>query len=182
MWLTNQPQNPCNDRLFQARYRSKPNETHLSAVQDPPSAHARLSRTHENPWRTRRHQSPSSQGSRTSGGVNGARAKLPRLARLSGAVHFTGEFSARRQGVYFTILFRNMRENRPARLGIVAGRHAVPSSVDRSFMKRAIREVFRNKRGGIGSLDVIVRVRRPADRRNIAEARHELEKLLSQSR
>lgn len=111
-----------------------------------------------------------------------ARAKLPRRARLSGAAHFTGEFSTRRQGAYFTILFRNKRENGPARLGIVAGRHAVPSSVDRSFMKRAIREVFRNKRSGIGSVDVVVRVRRSADRRNIAEARHELEKLLSQGR
>ena len=182
MWLTNQPQNPCNDRLFKARYRSTPNETHLSAVQDPPRSHTRLPRTHENPRWARGHQSPSSQRSRTSGSVNAARAKLPRLARLSGAAHFTGQFSARRQGVYFTILFRNRRENGLARLGIVVGRHAVPDSVDRSLMKRTIREVFRNRRGEIGSVDVVIRVRRQADRRNIAEARHELEKLLMQSR
>jgi ribonuclease P protein component len=114
--------------------------------------------------------------------VNPARAKLPRLARLSGAAHFIGGFSARRQGVYFTVLFRNKQEKALARLGIVAGRHAVPGSVDRSLMKRTIREVFRNRRGEIGNVDVVVRVRRQADRRNIAEARHELEKLLSQSR
>lgn len=114
--------------------------------------------------------------------MNVARAKLPRLARLSGAAHFTGQFSARRQGAYFTVLFRNRRESGLARLGIVVGRHAVPASVDRSLMKRTIREVFRNRRGEIGSVDVVVRVRRQADRRNIAEARHELEKLLVQSR
>lgn len=96
--------------------------------------------------------------------------------------HFTGGFSARRQGVYFTVLFRNKQENEPARLGIVAGRHAVPGSVDRSLMKRTIREVFRNKRSGMGCVDVVVRVRRQADRGKIAEARHELEKLLSQNR
>lgn len=114
--------------------------------------------------------------------MNIARAKLPRLARLTGAAHFTGEFSGRRQGVYFTVLFRNKPENEPARLGIVAGRHAVPGSVDRSLMKRAIREVFRNKRQTMGSVDIVVRVRRKADRSTIAEARNELEKLLSQNR
>lgn len=96
--------------------------------------------------------------------------------------HFTGGFSSRRQGVYFTVLFRNKQENEPARLGIVAGRHAVPGSVDRSLMKRAIREVFRNKRSEMGCVDIVVRVRRQADRSKIAEARHELEKLLSQNR
>lgn len=96
--------------------------------------------------------------------------------------HFTGGFSSRRQGVYFTVLFRNKQENEPARLGIVAGRHAVPGSVDRSLMKRTIREVFRNKRSEMGCVDIVVRVRRQADRSKIAEARHELEKLLSQNR
>lgn len=114
--------------------------------------------------------------------MNAVRAKLPRLARLTGAAHFTGEFSGRRQGVYFTVLFRNKQDNEPARLGIVAGRHAVPGSVDRSLMKRTIREVFRSKRETIGSVDIVVRVRRKADRSKIAEARHELEKLLGQNR
>jgi len=114
--------------------------------------------------------------------VTVARAKLPRLARLSGAAHFTGGFSARRQGSYFTVLFRNKREGGAARLGIVAGRHAVPGSVDRSLMKRTIREVFRTMRGAVGSMDVVVRVRRRADRRTIADARHELETLLVQGR
>lgn len=49
-------------------------------------------------------------------------------------------------------------------------------------MKRTIREVFRSKRETIGSVDIVVRVRRKADRSKIAEARHELEKLLGQNR
>lgn len=107
-----------------------------------------------------------------------ARAKLPRSARLSGAGHFTGDFPARRHGVYFTILLRTTGEKRPARLGIVAGRHAVPGSVDRSFIKRTIREVFRRRRSELGSVDIVVKVRRQAARNEGSRIRRELESLL----
>jgi len=98
---------------------------------------------------------------------------------LSGAVHFTGEFAARRHGVYFTILFRPTTGAQPARLGIVAGRHAVPGSVDRSFIKRTIREVFRRKRSELGSVDIVVKVRRQAARTEGSRVRRELEDLLA---
>jgi ribonuclease P protein component len=65
---------------------------------------------------------------------------------------------------------------------MVIGRHAVPKAVGRSLMKRAIREVFRHLRGSLGSVDVVVRVRRPANRRELPEARHELENLLGKNR
>ncbi len=108
------------------------------------------------------------------------RAKLPRSARLSGAGHFTGEFPARRHGVYFTILLRKTGDNRLARLGIVAGRHAVPGSVDRSFIKRTIREVFRRRRRELGSVDIVVKVRRQAGRNEGGRIRRELESLLAE--
>lgn len=114
--------------------------------------------------------------------MSGARAKLPRQARLCGAAHFTGGFAARRQGVYFTLLFRNNPANDPPRLGIIVGRHAVPGAVARTQMKRTIREVFRRLRGDLGNVDVVVKVRRRADRQHIAEARRELEKLLGRNR
>jgi len=110
--------------------------------------------------------------------VSIARAKLPRSARLSGAGHFTGGFTARRQGVYFTVLLRQQAAGQPARLGIVAGRHAVPGSVDRSFIKRTIREVFRRKRSELGSVDIVVKVRRQAGRSDGERLRRELQDLL----
>lgn len=106
-----------------------------------------------------------------------ARAKLPRPARLSGAVHFTGQFDSRRQGRYFTVLLRN-RPIGPARLGVVAGRHAIPAAVERTRMKRAVREVFRRIRTGLGSIDVVVRIRQAASSGAMPEARRELESLL----
>lgn len=95
--------------------------------------------------------------------------------------HFTGAFGSRRQGVYFTILFRAQPGARLARLGIVAGRHAVPGSVDRSFLKRTIREVFRRKRSELGSVDIVVKVRRQAARSDGARVRRELEALLARA-
>ncbi|HWA13952.1 MAG TPA: ribonuclease P protein component [Burkholderiales bacterium] len=106
-----------------------------------------------------------------------ARAKLPRSARLSGAVHFTGQFDARRQGRHFTVLVRR-RSSGTARLGVVAGRHGIPAAVDRSRMKRMVREVFRVLRPRLGSIDVIVRIRQAAAGQGLAVARGELEALL----
>lgn len=108
-----------------------------------------------------------------------AGAKLPRTARLSGARHFTGAFPARRQGTYFTVLLRPTAPGQTARLGIVVGRHAVPGSVDRSFIKRTIREVFRRKRSELGSVDIVVRVRRQASKSEGERIRRELETLLN---
>jgi ribonuclease P protein component len=114
--------------------------------------------------------------------VKGARAKLPRKARLCGAGSFTGRFPVRRQGTYFTVMLRDSPQAGPARLGIVAGRHAVPQAVARTRMKRAVREVFRHLRGSLGEIDVVVKVRRRAAGRQIGEARRELQALLTDER
>lgn len=105
------------------------------------------------------------------------RATLPRSVRLTGAAHFTGKFDKRRQGRYFAVLVRH-RAAGPARLGVVAGRHAVAAATDRSRMKRVVREVFRQSRVELGNIDIIVRVRQVASGRGLVEARNELRSLL----
>lgn len=157
-------------------------EAHLPAVQNPPQPHPWFSRAHENPRRSRRHQRPSGQGPCAPGGVNEPRPKLPRLARLHGGTHFTGAFSTRRQGRFFIVFTRNNPGGRSARLGIVVARRTAPSAVVRSAMKRLIREVFRHRRRDLGTTDYVVRVRRPAVREEMAEARGELQDLLSGGR
>jgi len=106
------------------------------------------------------------------------RPKLPRLARLRGGAHFTGAFSARRQGRFFIVLARNNPGGKTARLGIVIGRRIAPRAVARSAMKRLVREVFRHLRSDLGATDFVVRVRRPAVRGEMFEARGELQSLL----
>lgn len=107
------------------------------------------------------------------------RPKLPRQARLRGGAHFTGAFSARRQGRFFIVLARNNPGGQAARLGIVVGRRTAPRAVTRSAMKRLVREVFRHLRGALGTTDFVVRVRRPAVSEEMSEARSELQSLLS---
>ena len=49
-------------------------------------------------------------------------------------------------------------------------------------MKRLIREVFRHRRSDLGTTDYVVRVRKSAVREEMAEARGELQDLLSGGR
>ncbi|HEX4985917.1 MAG TPA: ribonuclease P protein component [Burkholderiales bacterium] len=110
--------------------------------------------------------------------MNPSRQRLPRQAKLRGRVQFTGSFASRRQGKFFVVSRRSSPPGGPARLGIVIGRQTAPLAVVRSRMKRLIREVFRRVRQDLGSVDVVVRVRRPAAGLELAAARNELKELL----
>ena len=181
--LTMVCQNKCNVGLFQASnasHRSKSNEAHLSAVENPPQPHPWFPGAHENARRSRRDQCPTGQGPCALGGVT--QPRLPRLARLRGSAHFTGAFAERRQGRFFIVLTRYNPGGRAARLGIVVGRRTVPMAVTRSAMKRMVREVFRHLRTNLGSTDFVVRVRRPAFGEENSQARDELQNLLSGGR
>jgi ribonuclease P protein component len=101
---------------------------------------------------------------------------------LRGGAHFTGAFSARRQGRFFIVLVRNNPGGKAARLGIVIGRRTAPKAVARSAMKRLVREVFRQLRSDLGTTDFVVRVRRAAAGEEMFEARGELQSLLSGGR
>lgn len=48
-------------------------------------------------------------------------------------------------------------------------------------MKRTVREVFRRMRDQLGPVDIVVRVRQPAGRQDLAAARDELERLLRET-
>ncbi len=180
--LTIARKNKCNDGLFHASNRSKSNEAHISAVENPPQPHPWLLGANENPRRSRRHQCPPSQGPCAPGGVTQTRPKLPRKARLSGGAHFCGAYSAKRQGRFFIVLVRNNTGGENARLGIVIGRRTASKAVVRSAMKRLVREVFRHLRKDLGTSDFVVRVRRPVVGEEIHEARGELQSLLSGGR
>jgi ribonuclease P protein component len=71
---------------------------------------------------------------------------------------------------------------RSPRLGIVVGKRFVRRSVDRSTVKRLVRELFRTRRFELAKLDYLVRVRNPILALNKAatrmELRAELESLL----
>jgi ribonuclease P protein component len=46
-----------------------------------------------------------------------------------------------------------------ARLGIVVGKKNLPGAVDRNALKRIVREAFRERRAGMPSCDIMIRLR-----------------------
>jgi ribonuclease P protein component len=66
-----------------------------------------------------------------------------------------------------------------ARLGMIAGRKAMPRAVDRNRCKRLVREVFRAARPMLAALDVVVFCRRAVTAREKAAGRQELAQLFA---
>lgn len=65
-----------------------------------------------------------------------------------------------------------------ARLGIIAGRKAIPRAVDRNRSKRTVREMFRSMKQRLVTLDVVVLCRDALPKGRQAAARQELGGLL----
>ncbi len=73
------------------------------------------------------------------------------------------------RSTYFTVLARPNGKTFP-RLGVVIAKRYVRSSVDRSRLKRLIRESFRVHQQALAGLDVIV-LRRNGERKEMVEAK-----------
>ena len=104
-------------------------------------------------------------------------ARLPRSARLNSPRQFTGKFAHHLQGRWFRVLARpNQLDS--ARLGLIVGRRAADRAVDRSLAKRLAREQFRQVRGQLPGLDVLVRLKAIVTRGERSAATAELRGLL----
>jgi len=66
-----------------------------------------------------------------------------------------------------------------ARLGIVVGTRIARRAVDRSRLKRLVREIFRHQQVELGAFDLVVRPRRAVSGDEIAIAREDLRLLLT---
>ena len=62
---------------------------------------------------------------------------------------------------------------------MVLSKRVAPRAVDRSYVKRLIREEFRMQKRSLGGLDVVVRVLRRLTKAQAREARKELSILFS---
>jgi ribonuclease P protein component len=65
-----------------------------------------------------------------------------------------------------------------ARLGVVVGRRVARLAVDRSFLKRLVRETFRRHQEEVAGFDLLVRPRRKLSADEVIAAREELRTLL----
>jgi ribonuclease P protein component len=169
--LTQRRVRGCNSALFSRRTR---HEAYLPTIENTSQAHAWLSRAHADPQRSRGHTRPARERARTAERLTDApRAALPRSARLLAREHYeaalaTGAAAARR---HFTLYVRS-NDGPQARLGIIASKRVAPRAVDRNRAKRMVREAFRETRHRLGSVDVVVQLRRciPRGRNDAASA------------
>ena len=151
------------------------NETHFPAVEDPPCAHAWLSRAHED---RRRPQGPlraPREGPRAAFGLTGVgNARRDRgLARyrLRGAKAFEALFRrGTRHDAEFLQLIAAPAAQAPGRIGFVIARKAMRRAVDRNRLRRKLREAVRTARPAIDAFDIVLRVRRSVARDEIAAA------------
>lgn len=64
------------------------------------------------------------------------------------------------------------------RLGLIVGKKTARSAVQRNYMKRVLRELFRQHRHVLGGMDILVRVQKPFARGEYAAIRSEFLMLL----
>ncbi|MGE5170397.1 MAG: ribonuclease P protein component [Rudaea sp.] len=100
--------------------------------------------------------------------------------RLSGTGAFEAVFrSGTRYDAHFLQLIAAPAARPPGRVGYVIGRKSIRNAVDRNRLRRRLRESVRAVRPAVEAFDVILRVRGPTARNDIAAAVAESRRLLA---
>lgn len=97
---------------------------------------------------------------------NVANSGFPKKSRLLKAAEYRAVFGGAQFKVssrYFLILAVCNKNPNP-RLGLVVAKKNIPSAVQRNRIRRQIRESFRHRMGRVSDLDLVVLVRRDADK------------------
>jgi ribonuclease P protein component len=102
---------------------------------------------------------------------------FPRGRRLGKPVDFQYVFENAQKSAdaYLTVLAR-LSERGHARLGLAIAKKNIRNAADRNRIKRLVRESFRLRQAGLGSVDFVVMARGPAQRASRETLRSALEK------
>ena len=84
---------------------------------------------------------------------------FPRQARLTETDDFSSVFNFRKRisGPHLALYYRHNQLPHP-RLGLVIGKKTARSSVKRNYMRRVLRELFRNQQSKLKNVDIVIRV------------------------
>jgi len=103
---------------------------------------------------------------------------LPRRYRLSRRVGFSRILQQKAQTRSWFAVHSELNSSGHARLGISVSKRIIPAASQRNVVKRLIRESFRKlSRYGI-ALDVVIRLRKPMEKKDLAAARITLGEML----
>jgi ribonuclease P protein component len=98
---------------------------------------------------------------------------FPRQARLVETDEFSSVFNFRKRisGRYLIVYYRFNQLTRP-RLGLIASKKVARAAVQRNYMRRVLRELFRRQQSKLGNVDIVIRIQKIFGRQeypNVAE-------------
>ena len=108
---------------------------------------------------------------------------FPGQYRLKKTDEFSSVFNFRKR-VTGTVLALHYMPNSfgHARLGVVVGKKTAKLSVQRNYMKRTLRELFRQHKITLGAIDILIRPLKAYSRDEFTIVETELEQLLNKLR
>jgi len=104
-------------------------------------------------------------------------SKASRLTK-TGQFYAVSHADGSESGALFQVLVK-LKAQGITRLGVVLSKRFTPRAVDRSYVKRLIREEFRVRKHNLSGMDVVVKVRRTLSKAQASQARAELSDLFS---
>ncbi len=104
---------------------------------------------------------------------------FPRQVRITKTDEFSSVFSFRKRvsGQFLAIHYQFNQSGR-ARLGLVVAKKVARKSVDRNYMRRTLRELFRKQQIRIAALDLVIRPLKRFDRQQAPLVTDEFSELL----
>lgn len=157
-------------------------ETYLSALENAPQAHPRISCSDAHARRAQRTARPAGQGPRAVECLSASRpAALPRASRLLRRVEFLAALAGKAIAIrrHFSVFSRaNALDG--SRIGVVVSKKVAARAVDRNRIKRLVREAFRLGQERFTGIDLVVVARRCPPRDGWQRARGELMELFVQ--
>ncbi|MCF8157903.1 MAG: ribonuclease P protein component [Burkholderiaceae bacterium] len=105
--------------------------------------------------------------------------KFPSELRLLKTDDFSSVFNFRKR-ISGAILVINYRNNtlQHARLGLVVSKKVAKLSVDRNYMRRVLKELFRRNKASFSHLDLVIRPQKPFNHKNFNEIVQEFDMLI----
>jgi ribonuclease P protein component len=129
-------------------------EENISTEQPPTRQKARVSRTHGDEERPRRHQTPPGKGPQTSDSTALLSFRLPKEARIAKRAEFLKVYNegTRFEGRFMTVFILPV-DREIHRLGVTATKKAIGNKAhDRNRAKRLLRESFRLSRAELDAV------------------------------
>ena len=107
-------------------------------------------------------------------------SKFPSELRILKTDDFSSVFNFRKRisGLTLVIHYRH-NDHLHARLGLVVSKKIAKLSVNRNYMRRVLRELFRRNLTNISNVDLVIRPQKPFSAKNYNQIAQEFDMLIS---